>query len=155
MVLHHVLAREGLVGKTHIHHRRGMPLAGGRLIKRPSPSRLMRRPSFIVYSSTNVRVVRFDDDSFSSDGMSISTLKWPEFEMMAPAFISAKCCLARTFLLPVTVQKTSPILAASSMLITRNPSMTASSALVGSISGMITSAPAPRAREARPRPHQP
>src|ERR1700676_821824 len=43
----------------------------------------------------------------------------------------------------------------SSMLITRNPSMTASRAFVGSISVMITSAPAPRARDARPRPHQP
>src|SRR6202162_4262847 len=124
----------------------GWPSAAARLIRRPSPSRLMRRPSFIVYSSTKVRVVRLEDDSFSSDGMSISTLKWPEFETMAPSFIIAKCCLARTFLLPVTVQKTAPILAASSMLITRNPSITASRAFVGSISVMITSAPAPRAR---------
>src|SRR5260221_8127013 len=133
----------------------GCPSAAARLMRRPSPRRLMRRPSFMVYSSTKVRVVRLEDDNFSSDGISISTLKCPEFEMMAPSFITVKCCLLRTFLLPVTVQKTSPILAASSILITRNPSITASSALVGSISVTITSAPAPRAREARPRPHQP
>ena len=46
-----------------------------------------------------------------------------------------------TDLLPVTVMKTSPILAASLMGITRKPSMTASMALVGSISVTITSAP--------------
>ena len=38
----------------------------------------MRRPSLSVYSSTKLRVVRFEDDSFSSAGISISTLKWPE-----------------------------------------------------------------------------
>ena len=53
----------------------------------------MRRPSFIVYSSTKVRVVRLEDDSFSSAGMSISTLKWPELEMMAPSFMSFEVLL--------------------------------------------------------------
>src|ERR1035441_1976301 len=77
----------------------GCPSAADRLIRRPSPSRLMRRPSFSEYSSTKVRVVRLEDESFSSAGISISTLKWPEFEMMAPSFISSKCCLASTFLL--------------------------------------------------------
>src|ERR1035437_3762069 len=60
----------------------GCPSAAARLIRRPSPSRLMRRPSFSEYSSTKVRVVRFEDDIFSSAGISISTLKWPEFEML-------------------------------------------------------------------------
>src|SRR5271165_3920197 len=127
----------------------GCPSAAARLISRPSPSRLILRPSFKEYSSTKARVVRFDDDIFSSAGISISTLKWPEFEMIAPSFISSKCSLVSTLLLPVTVQKTSPSFAASVIDITRKPSITASRALVGSTSVMITSAPLPRARQRR------
>ncbi len=59
---------------------------------------------------------------------------------------------AITFLLPVTVQKTSPSLAASSMGITRKPSITASSAFVGSTSVTMTSAPMPRARDGQAAP---
>src|SRR5271168_1657833 len=121
----------------------GCPSAAARLIRRPSPSRLILRPSFNEYSSTKVRVVRFEDDIFSSAGISISTLKWPEFEMMAPSFIRSKCSLVSTLLFPVTVQNTSPSLAASVIDITRKPSITASSAFVGSTSVTITSAPAP------------
>ena len=44
---------------------------------------------------------------------------------------------------------------ASIIDITRKPSITASIALVGSISVTMTLAPMPRAREASPRPHQP
>src|SRR5438132_1600951 len=126
----------------------GCPSAAARLISRPSPSKLILRPSLIEYSSTKLRVGRFDDASFSSAGISISTLKWPELATMAPSFITSKCSLVSTFLLPVTVQKTSPIFAASFMDITRKPSITASSAFVGSTSVMTTSAPAPRARRA-------
>ena len=50
--------------------------------------------------------------------MSISTLKCPELETMAPSFIASKCSLRMTFLLPVTVTKTSPIRAASPIGIT-------------------------------------
>ena len=80
-------------------------------------------------------------DSFSSAGISISTLKWPELQTIAPSFIFSKCSCAMTVLLPVTVTKMSPILAASFMGITRKPSITASMALVGSISVTMTSAP--------------
>ena len=55
----------------------GWPSAAARLMRRPSPRRLILRPSFSEYSSTNSRVVRFDEDILSSAGMSISTLKWP------------------------------------------------------------------------------
>ena len=41
------------------------------------------------------------------------------------------------------------------MGMTRQPSITASSALMGSISVTITLAPRPLARKAMPRPHQP
>ena len=68
----------------------GWPSAAARLIRRPSPRRLILRPSFSEYSSTKLRVVRFDDDMFSSAGMSISTLKCPELEMIAPSFISVE-----------------------------------------------------------------
>ena len=56
---------------------------------------------------------------------------------------------------PVSVQKKSPILTASAIGITRNPSSEASMALVASTSVTTTSAPMPRARIASPRPHQP
>ena len=54
---------------------------------------------------------------------------------------------------PVAVTKISPTFAASIICITRNPSIAASSARIGSTSVTITSAPRPRAREAMPRPH--
>ena len=60
--------------------------------------------------------------------MSISTLKWPVFERMAPSFISSKCRAVITFLSPVAVQKMSPTFAASSIGITSKPSIDASSA---------------------------
>ena len=87
--------------------------------------------------------------------MSISTLKWPLFATIAPSFIFSKCACARTLVLPVTVQKKSPIFAASRPLMTRNPSMVASRALSGSISVTTASATMPFARMARPRPHHP
>ena len=87
--------------------------------------------------------------------MSISTLKWPVLEMMAPSFMASKCSPRSTWMSPVTVTKRSPILAASAMGMTRKPSMTASSARSGSTSITMTSAPRPFARMARPRPHQP
>src|SRR5258708_19023790 len=86
----------------------GCPSAAAKLMRRPSPSKLILRPSRSEYSSTEVRVVRFDEDRLSRAGISISTLKWPELEMIAPSFMTSKCSLSRTFLLPVTVQKTSP-----------------------------------------------
>ncbi len=56
---------------------------------------------------------------------------------------------------PVTVTKMSPSGAASSIGMTRKPSITASMALSGSTSVTMTCAPIPRARCASPRPHQP
>src|SRR5438309_10636533 len=91
----------------------GWPSAAARLIRRPSPSRLILRPSFSEYSSTKLRVVRFDDDIASSAGVSIATLKGRELELIAPSFIGATCSVVNTLLLPVTVQYESTILAAS------------------------------------------
>ena len=56
---------------------------------------------------------------------------------------------------PVSVTKMSPIFAASAIGITRKPSITASNAGSGSTSVTTTWAPMPRARLAKPRPHQP
>src|SRR5205807_1118472 len=112
----------------------GWPSGAARLMRRPSPRRLILRPSLSEYSSMKLRVVRLEESILSSAGMSISTLKCPEFAMIAPSFITSKCCLVSTLLLPVTVQNTSPIVAASGIDITRKPSITASSALVGSTS---------------------
>ncbi len=62
---------------------------------------------------------------------------------------------AITDLSPVAVTKMSPTSAASSIGITSKPSITASSARIGSTSVTITCAPMPFARIATPRPHQP
>ena len=74
---------------------------------------------------------------------------------MAPSFMTSKCSSRMTWMLPVTVMKMSPILAASAMGMTWKPSMTASMALSGSISVTMTWAPMPLARMAMPLPHQP
>jgi hypothetical protein len=51
--------------------------------------------------------------------------------------------------------KRSPHAAASSIVMTSNPSMNASSAATGSTSTIATSAPMPRKRDATPLPTQP
>ncbi len=141
VVLHQVLDRERLVGEAHVHHGRRMTFRR----RQVDEAAFAQQVDLAAVAQRELldesRVVRFDDDIFSSAGMSISTLKWPELEMIAPSFIASKCSLRSTLLLPVTVQKTSPIFAASSMLITRKPSITASIAFVGSISVTMTSAP--------------
>ncbi len=90
-----------------------------------------------------------------SAGISISTLKWPVLERMAQSFITSKCSRRITFLSPVAVQKMSPRRAASAIVVTVKPSITACNARSGSTSTTITWAPMPRARSARPRPLQP
>ena len=75
--------------------------------------------------------------------------------MITPSFITAKCSSRNTSRFPVTVMKTSPTFAASAIGITRKPCIIASSAFVGSISVMITSAPIPLARSATPFPQYP
>ena len=87
--------------------------------------------------------------------MSISTLKCPVLARIAPSFIRSIESREMTCLSPVAVQKMSPISAARSIGSTSKPSMSASSARIGSTSVMITCAPIPRARIATPRPTQP
>ena len=65
-------------------------------------------PPLSVNSSTKSRTVRRRVDMRSSAGMSISTLKWPLFAMIAPSFMAAKCSRRSTDLLPVTVMNRSP-----------------------------------------------
>ena len=69
--------------------------------------------------ATKSRMARRPLDILAKVSRSISTLKWPLLATMAPSFIFSKCGCARTSQLPVTVQKKSPILAASSDGITR------------------------------------
>ena len=133
----------------------GCPSAAARLTSRPSAIRYSLRPSASVNSSTNSRAIRVSDASFRSAGISISTLKWPVFDRIAPSFISSKCSRAITFLSPVAVQNMSPIFAAAAIESTSKPSIVASSARIGSTSVTITCAPSPRARDATPRPTQP
>ena len=74
---------------------------------------------------------------------------------MAPSFIVAKCFSVMTPSQPVAVMNRSPCGAASSIVITRKPSITASIAFTGSTSVTMTRAPSPLARMAMPLPHQP
>ena len=106
-------------------------------------------------SSTNSRACRVSLASARSAGSSISTLKWPVLARIAPSFICSMWLFATTDLSPVAVMKMSPTLAASSIVITMKPSMTASIAFIGSTSVTITFEPMPLARIATPRPHQP
>ncbi len=106
-------------------------------------------------SSTNSRAIRVSVAISRSAGISISTLKWPVFARIAPSFMRSMCSRAITCLSPVAVQKMSPISAAFAIESTSKPSITASSARIGSTSVTITWAPMPRAREATPRPTQP
>ncbi len=133
----------------------GCPSAAARLIKRPSPRTLILLPSCRVYSSTKVLIFFFFAVISSSPFKSSSTLKCPELLTIAPSFIILKCSFLITLIFPVTVQKISPVFAASSIGITRNPSITASRALRESTSVTITLAPIPLERIASPRPHQP
>ena len=87
--------------------------------------------------------------------MFTSTLKWPLLATTASSFMSWKWFPSIACLPPVTVMNTSPSGAACSIVITRWPSITASSARTGLTSVTMTCDPIPRARMAMPRPHQP
>ena len=97
----------------------GCPSAAERFTSRPSPSRCRRRPSAIVYSSTNSRILRVRTARSASAGLSISTSKCPEFARIAPSFISSMCSRRITLVSPVTVTNMSPMRAASRIGITR------------------------------------
>ena len=100
--------------------------------------------------------ISFDSTAISrSPAMYTSQSKCPALQRIAPSFITAKSSSSITFSQPVTVTKKSPILAASIIGITSNPSITASIALTGSISVTITCAPSPFALIATPLPHHP
>ena len=72
--------------------------------------------------------------------------------MIAPSFINSKWSLLNILVAGHGAEHVAD-LCRFVIDMTRKPSITASSAFVGSISVMITSAPLPRARLASPRPH--
>ena len=133
----------------------GCPSAAARFISLPSPRTFTILPFSRVCSSTKGLIVLKDFVMLFNPSRSSSTLKCPEFAIIAPCFIMLKWLFLITFILPVTVQKISPILAALLIGITLKPSITASRAAVGSTSVIITFAPIPFARIARPFPHHP
>ena len=92
----------------------------------------------------------FSTAIFSRSSLLTSTSKCPALARMALCFIFSKCLAVMTSRQPVAVTKISPIGAASSIVITRNPSITASSARKGFTSVTITFAPSPFARIAMP-----
>ena len=115
----------------------------------------MTRPSASLSASTNGRASHRSTARARSAGTSSSTSKCPALASTAPSLNSGACSAPMTRVLPVTVTKMSPILAASRIGMTIQPSIAASSALTGSISVTTIRAPRPWARIATPRPHQP
>ena len=88
-MLHGVLEAERLVREGHVHHERRMPL-GGREVDEAAvgdqvdAAAVRHRELLDELASLRVSVA-----SARSAGISISTLKWPVFERIAPSFISA------------------------------------------------------------------
>ena len=88
----------------------GMPFGGGQVdepafAQQVDPLPVLQR----VLLDEVAHGARARRAGFSSAGMSISTLKWPELQMIAPSFITSKCSPRMTCLFPVTVMKTSPM----------------------------------------------
>ena len=75
--------------------------------------------------------------------------------MIAPSRIAAKCSRRKTLMLPVAVMNSSPQAAAWPAVMTWKPSISASSARIGSTSTTATWAPWPAIRAAIPLPTQP
>mmetsp|Transcript_1586 Transcript_1586/g.6944 ORF Transcript_1586/g.6944 Transcript_1586/m.6944 type:complete len:235 (+) Transcript_1586:1874-2578(+) len=87
--------------------------------------------------------------------MSISLSKWPMFPTMALFFIFAMSAVMMMPLFPVVVMKMSASETTDSRRTTRNPSMAACSAQIGSISVTYTTAPAAFMAWALPLPTSP
>src|SRR3989344_3867385 len=133
----------------------GWPSAAARFTRRPS-ARMRMRFLPILYSCTFSRTTFGSPFAiFFKSLRFISTSKCPELHTMAPSFITLNSSAPMTLMFPVTVQKISPTDAALRIVVTKNPSIAASSAFTGSISVTMTPAPIPLARMASPLPHQP
>src|SRR5664280_419306 len=128
----------------------GCPSAALKFTRRPS-ARTWTRQSPMVYSTTWSRTSRTRSPArWFRAGRSISQSKWPELAMIAPSRMSLKCSARMTWMSPVAVIKMSPQGAASPMVITRLPSMSASRARTWSTSTTATCAPRPRKARTRP-----
>src|SRR5579859_6793160 len=150
-----VFGRESLIGEAHVHHSRGMPFRSCKIDKATFPEK-------INLASVLQEIFVDKRADFALAGRQAFKRRNIDFDVEVAGVANHGAALhrlemlcANDVLLPVTVINTSPCLAASAMGMTRNPSITASIPLVGSISVMITSAPWPLARMAMPRPHQP
>ena len=87
--------------------------------------------------------------------MSISLSKWPMLPRIAWSFIARMWSNSTMSLLPVAVMTMSAWPIASSTLTTSKPSISACSALIGSISVTCTRAPWPASDSAQPLPTSP
>ena len=104
----------------------------GALRQKPNLSASLRqqiehRPSGITYCSTIGRTSLFNRHLFEGRNIDLN-IEMPRVGDIAPSFIASKWCLSTTFRSPVSVQKISPIWAASIIGITLKPSITASRA---------------------------
>jgi len=112
LILNQVFHTQRLVGKTHVHHAGGCPSAAARLISRPSPAGIISCRSSAYIARRRADCLFLFGKTFQRRDIDFHV------EMAAvghdcASFIKAKCSLSMTFLSPVMVTKTSPILAAS------------------------------------------
>ena len=81
-----------LVREAHIHHHRGVALRGGQIDQAAFAQQVNFAAVFHrVFFHERTRDLSLELASFSSAGMSISTLKWPELQTTAPSLIFSKC----------------------------------------------------------------
>ncbi|CNJ96250.1 Uncharacterised protein [Mycobacterium tuberculosis] len=97
--------------------------------------------SLNVHRSTCGLMLSFVAPERSSAAMSISLSKWPMLPRMAWSFIAFMCSSEMMSLLPVAVTTMSAVAMPSSTVTTSKPSISACSALIGSISVTLTRAP--------------
>ena len=157
VVLDHVLGRQRLVGEAHVHHGGRVALGGGQVDQPALGEQEDRAARRSVGTPRRTAAPRACSTVIvvAAPSMSISTLKWPELQTIAPSFMTSKCSPPITCMLPVTVMKMSPSRRPRAAASPRSRPSRASSARSGSTSETITWAPVPLARIATPVPHQP
>ena len=140
LVLDAELGGQRLRGEAHVHDAGRMAFGRGQ-VDEPALAehvdRACRSSACTRRPACRTSAVTFVLSALSATRSS-STSKWPLLQTIAPSFIAAKCSRRMMCLLPVTVMKMSPTLAASAIGMTAKPSIAASRAAIGSTSVTMT-----------------
>ena len=108
-----VLDREREVREAHVHHRRGMALAGGQVHHAAAGQQVHAPVAEVVLLDQRQHLAHAAAASSRRASRSISTSKWPALASTAPSRMRSKCSRRRTAREPVTVTNRSPRSAAS------------------------------------------